>query len=113
MDRHLRQRRLQPEWLITGHRGKMTGNGLYQVVRGIFEEAGFNVLIGPHDLRHTSASHVALGGELSESAAMKLYGWKKPEMWRHYTEQVREEAALDAHRKASPLESLPRKAKRR
>lgn len=111
IDRHLRQRRLQPEWLITGHRGKMTGNGLYQVVRGIFEEMGFKALIGPHDLRHTSASHIA--SEIGEAQMMRLFGWKKPDMARHYTEQVQEQLALDAHRRASPLEGLPRAKKRR
>lgn len=107
IDRYFRTPRKQPEWLINGLRGKMTGSGLYQLVRSIFEAMGYKALIGPHDLRHTSATHAA--GEMDEAQLMRLYGWKDREMARHYTEQVQDKLALDAHRRASPLERLYRK----
>lgn len=104
LDRYLRRVNPQPEYLLEGKRGPMTRSGIYQVVRKIFERAGVKGTIGAHDLRHTSASHIV--GEMSESAMMALYGWKSPEMARHYAAQALEAAALAAHDKASPLMRL-------
>lgn len=106
VDRYLRRPRPEPEYLFNGPRGRMTRSGIYGVVRKAFEAAGVPGIIGAHDLRHTSASHVAASGEMAESDAMMLYGWTDPEMWRHYTGQARQQAALAAHAKASPLERL-------
>lgn len=111
LDRYWRKKRADPDYVLNGPRGKMTRSGIYWAVRGIFEEAGVNGTIGAHDLRHTSASHVAASGAMSESDAMALYGWSDPDMWRHYSAQARAQAALDAHAKASPLEGLARRGR--
>lgn len=111
LDRYLRRPRMDPEYLFGGARGKLTRSGVYQLIRKAFEDAGVKGVIGPHDVRHTSASHVAAAGILSESDAMQLYGWADPDMWRHYTGQARQKAALEAHVKASPLERLPKPKK--
>ena len=106
LDRYLRHLDTTPVYLLEGKRGKMTRSGIYQIVTERFSQAGVKAKIGPHDLRHTSASHVALAGGLSESEAMSLYGWQDADMWRHYTAQAREKAALEAHGRASPLTKL-------
>jgi site-specific recombinase XerD len=105
-DRYLRHLGHRPEYLLAGKRGKMTRSGIWQIVTERFAQAGVKAKVGPHDLRHTSASHVAVAGGMSESEAMALYGWTDPEMWRHYTRQAREQAALAAHGRASPLQRL-------
>lgn len=109
LDRYLRKPRANPEYLLNGPRGKLTRSGMYWAVRKVFEEVGIDGTIGAHDMRHTSASHVAASGEMSESDAMALYGWKDPDMWRHYSSQARSQAALVAHAKASPLDKLGRR----
>lgn len=109
LDRYWRLPRKEPEYAFNGHRGKMTANGLYQLVRAVFEEFGFKQVIGPHDLRHTSATHIAEAGDMPESAMMKLFGWSDAKMARHYAAQAQEKAALEAHKRASPLERLPKK----
>jgi len=93
-------------YVLNGSRGALTGSGIYRLVRRVFREIKVEAMIGPHDLRHTSASHVATDGEMSESDAMALYGWKSAAMWRHYTEQARQKAALKAHERSSPMERL-------
>jgi integrase len=106
VDRYWRKPRANADYVLCGPRGKLTRSGIYWAVRKVFDRAGVAGTIGAHDLRHTSASHVAASGELSESDAMALYGWSDPDMWRHYTAQAREKAALAAHAKASPLDRL-------
>jgi len=104
LDRYLRHLKATPEYLLEGKRGKMTRSGIYEVVTSRFAEAGVKATIGPHDLRHTSASHVV--GSMTESEMMTLYGWTDAEMARHYARQALEQAALDAHGRASPLAKL-------
>lgn len=106
VDRYLRRRprtRTEPQ-LLVGRRGPMTRSGLYQVVREAFEAIGVTRTISPHDLRHTSASHLA--GAMSETDLMTLFGWRDPDMARHYSRQVQEENALAAHEQASPMRRL-------
>lgn len=43
---------------------------------------------------------------MSEAEMMTLYGWRSPEMARHYSEQARRAAALQAHEAASPMARL-------
>lgn len=108
VERYLRRRNDENPYFINGttSRGKMTPSGVYGAVRKIFEDLGLKRTIGAHDIRHTSATHVAMSGLMSESDAMELYGWKEPEMWRHYTQQARKDAALAAHEAASPMARL-------
>lgn len=110
VDRYLRKREKPSEWLLVGHRGKMTRSGVYEVVRDAFAAVGARNVISPHDLRHTSASHIA--GEVSEATLMKLMGWQDSSMARHYTAQVAEELALTAHERASPMAKLGKRATR-
>ncbi|MCC6387949.1 MAG: site-specific integrase [Dehalococcoidia bacterium] len=79
---------------------------IHDLVRRTFEAAGATATIGPHDLRHTSATHVA--GAISEADMMALYGWRDADMARRYTAQARERLALEAHERASPLANLLR-----
>lgn len=109
LDRYLRTNRPAPTFLINGKAGRLTRSGVYFIVRTAFADAGFTEVIGPHDLRHTSATHVA--GVLSESAMMQLYGWSDSAMARHYAKQAQQETALEAHKAASPLERLPKPKK--
>jgi len=104
LDRYLRHLDARPEYLLEGKRGRMTRSGVYQVVTERFKQAGVKATIGPHDLRHTSASHVV--GSMSESEMMTLFGWSDAEMARHYARQALEKAALEAHGRASPLAKL-------
>lgn len=107
LDRYQRHLRGPQPYLVQGKRGKLSRTGIYQIVTARFREAGVTrAIIGPHDLRHSSASHVALAGGMSESEMMKIYGWSDPAMVRHYTEQARQQAALEAHGRASPLTRL-------
>lgn len=109
LDRYHRKPRKDPEYLITGRVGKLRREGVYDAVRRAFEDAGIQGVIGAHDLRHTSASHVAMAGTMSESDALELYGWREPEMWRHYTAQARRAAALKSHESSSPMGKIARK----
>jgi site-specific recombinase XerD len=104
LDRYLRHLDAPPAFLLEGKRGKMTRSGVYQVVTQRFAEAGVKATIGPHDLRHTSASHVV--GSMSESEMMTLFGWTDADMARHYARQALEKAALEAHGRSSPLTKL-------
>lgn len=104
LDRYLRKRKDSHSALYVGHRGQMTRSGVYQVVRDAFRDAGVTATIGPHDLRHTSASHI--GRSMSESELMSQFGWRDADMARHYRRQVEQEMAIEAHRKASPLANL-------
>ncbi len=111
LDRYLRRPRSAPEYLLNGHQGRMTGNGIYQAVRHIFEEIGMKPLIGPHDLRHTAASHVV--GKMTETEMMTLFGWQKPDMARHYAAQALEGAALKAHERVAQMDNLPTSKRKR
>lgn len=113
VDRYHRSLKTEPRWLVQGIRGQMTASGIYQCVREAFEAADAAKVIqlegrtiGAHDLRHTSASHLAEDGVIGESDAMQLFGWRKSDMWQLYTKQVRQQAALNAHERASPLDRL-------
>lgn len=107
VDRYHRKRKTGQDWLVAGRNGKLTRSGVYEAVVRAFEDAEVKgKRIGPHDLRHTSASHIAEAGTMSESDAMTLFGWREPDMWRHYTEQARQKSALRSHEVASPMERL-------
>lgn len=110
IDRYLRTPRVDPEYLINGTRGHMTGDGISHRIAVVFKEMGVSGRIAAHDLRHTSATHAY--GKMTDSEMMTIYGWKNADMLRHYADQGRVEAAINAHRRASPLENLPRAKKR-
>lgn len=109
LDRYFRKPRKDPRYVFNGNRGKLTRSSIYGIIRKSFAEIGVKGIIGPHDLRHTSASHTATTGLMSESDMMVLFGWKEADMARHYTRQVAQQKAIEAHRKASPLDNLERR----
>ena len=106
LDRYLRQKRREPDWVFNGPKGRLTRSGVYWAVRGVFEELGHPAIVGPHDLRHTSATHAV--GHMSEAAMMTLYGWSDSAMPRHYAKGGLLRAALEEHRRSSPMERLGR-----
>lgn len=106
IDRYWRRERADARYLVCGPRGKMTRSGVYWAARKVFERYGVSGTIGAHDMRHTGASHMAADGIIDESNAMEHFGWADPEMWRHYTAQARQQAAVQAHRRASPMSRL-------
>jgi integrase len=105
VDRYRRHLKGEPEYFIGGQRGPITRSGVYWAIRGAFEDAGVQGMIGVHDMRHTSATHAAT--EMSERDMMTLYGWNDSSMARHYASKALEQAALAAHSKASPMSRLP------
>lgn len=104
IERYLRHRDDDDPALFTGKRGRMSRSGIYQILRATFEFTG--MMVGPHDLRHSSASEVS--ALLSTQEMMTLFGWTDEKMPRHYTQQVQAANAIAAHRRASPLDRLPK-----
>lgn len=102
IDRYLRKRRDTLPWLFVGQQGQLGRAGMYVIIRRAFAFTGRT--IGPHDLRHTSATHTA--GTISDTDRMLIYGWKDAGMARHYSRQAEQANAITAFRKASPLENL-------
>jgi len=102
LDRYLRRRTDREPWLFLSKSGPMTAPALYRTVRKVFAETGMT--IGPHDLRHTSATHMS--GDVATSDLQTIFGWRNPVQARHYTRQAHVANAIAAHRKASPLERL-------
>lgn len=107
IDRYLRKQGKRTEYLIIGRiRQPMTRITLSRLVKRCFAEVGVKATITSHDLRHTWASEME--AYVTESEFMALAGWKSPNMVRHYARKAIERNALEAHRRASPLERLGR-----
>jgi integrase/recombinase XerC len=102
LDRYLRKRTDSHPELFVGRQGPLTRAGIYRVVRLAFPNLA--ATISPHDIRHTSATHIS--GHISEANMMTLMGWKNSKEARHYSRQAAQQNAIEAHRKASPLEKL-------
>lgn len=102
LDRYLRRRKIDSPYLIAGRYGQLSTSTVYDIVRRAFAFTGRK--IGPHDLRHTSATHMSemMGGDELQT----IFGWRNPAMARHYTRQAHVANAIAAHRRASPLERL-------
>lgn len=93
------------EWLFTGQRGQLTRSGIYHLIRDIFKEHGLDG-IGPHDLRHTFATHYLDDPEAREGDLQTIAGWRSPAMARRYSRQGQNRRAVAAHRRLSPVERL-------
>lgn len=89
-------------WL--GRQGKMTGSGIYRMVRRRAEEAGIGT-IHPHQLRHTFA-HMYLRNGGNEGNLMRVTGWKSRSMVDRYGASVAAERAAEAHDEFSPRKGL-------
>lgn len=109
IDRYWRRvNRRMPQYLVNGKQGKMSRSGVYSACVKAFKDAGVKGVIGAHDMRHTSATEVALSREMSDAEMMTHYGWTDIKMVRRYTKAAHQQAAQEAHRKASPMSRLPR-----
>ncbi len=86
--------------LWTGHMGRMTSQGVYQMVRRRGEQVGIDGL-HPHRFRHTFAhSWLANGGQ--EQDLMRLGGWRSRVVMGRYGASAADERARDAHKRLSP-----------
>lgn len=89
-----------PLW-ISERTGKgLASNGIAQMLRRRAKAAGLPHL-HPHQLRHTSA-HLWLDGGGSESDAMRLYGWRSPQMLRKYASISAQDRAIKSHHRLAP-----------
>lgn len=103
IDRYLRRRRDASPWLFVGPGGEaLSSHAIYDLVRHAFNFTRRK--IGPHDLRHTAATHMS--AEVGANELQTLFGWRDPSMARHYTRGALVANAFAAHRRASPLERL-------
>lgn len=92
----------QALWL--GKRGRLTDNGIRQMVRRRQVEAGL-ARIHPHMFRHTfSHTYLKLGG--SEGDLVRITGWKDRQMLDRYGASVASERAREAHDQFSPRKRL-------
>lgn len=88
------------EWLWLGKAGRLNKSGVQQMLRRRGREAGVEN-VHAHRFRRTSATlYLDAGG--SETGAMYNYGWKRPEMVRHYTKATARERARREHGEVSP-----------
>lgn len=90
--------------LWVGKRGRLTDNGIRQMVRRRQVEAGIPK-IHPHMFRHTFA-HEYLKGGGSEGDLVRITGWKDRQMLDRYGASVASERARDAHDRYSPRKGL-------
>ncbi len=92
----------QALWL--GKRGRLTDNGIRQLVRRHQAEAGLP-RITPHMFRHTfSHEYLKAGG--SEGDLVRITGWKDRQMVDRYGASVASERAREAHDQFSPRKKL-------
>lgn len=89
-----------PLWISDRGGKPLTSNGIAQMLRRRAEQAGLGHL-HPHTLRHSSV-HLWLSVGGSDSEAMRLFGWRSPQMLRRYASISAQERAIDAHHRLAP-----------
>lgn len=90
--------------LWIGKRGRMTDNGIRQMVRRRQEEVGLSP-IHPHMFRHTFMHTYLLNGG-SEGDLVRIAGWNSRQMLDRYGKSVASERAREAHDRFSPRHGL-------
>lgn len=90
-------------WLSTNNKGRLTPNGVHQMLTRRGTRLGFHV--HAHQLRHRFAdTWLRAGG--SEGDLMELAGWRSRQMLTRYASANRSERARQAYRSMSPMDSL-------
>jgi site-specific recombinase XerD len=83
-------------WLLLGKKGRLTENGISQLLKRRGRQAGLDGL-HPHLFRHTFA-HQMLSDGMQEGDLMRLAGWKSRQMLQRYGASAADERARDAYR---------------
>lgn len=110
IDRYLRSRKDTSPWLFIAESGRTKGqpitrSGIFLVVRKVFKAENIEG-IGPHDLRHTFATHFMEDESARTDDLMTIAGWRSPSMAARYTKSRKQARAVAAHRRLSPVGRL-------
>ena len=90
-------------WLGTRGRGPLTSSGIYQVVKRLTRQAGYDPkTVWPHLYRHTLA-HDWLDGGGSEGDLMRLMGWTDRQMLDPYAADLQDQRAMEAKRRRGDI----------
>jgi site-specific recombinase XerD len=99
--------RAHEPWLWLGLKGRLTSNGIAQMLRRRAVIAGIDHL-NPHRFRHSFAhAYLAAGGQ--EGDLMRLMRWTSRTMVGRYGASAASERAIASHAALSPVDRLGRK----
>jgi site-specific recombinase XerD len=85
-------------WLWLGKKGRLTDNGIAQLLQRRGGEAGLMGRLHPHLFRHTFA-HQQLAAGMQETDLMRIAGWKSRQMVARYGASAGHERAIAAYRR--------------